>query len=423
MIKNKTFLYIHKLQQYLKIDLIYLIKGEFWIIIDKIISIVTSFLLALAWANWIDKNTYGNYQYILSVVGIISIFSLPEMGKAVTQAIARGYEGAFLRGFKTKLKWGTLTSLSALCIAGYYWLSGNENLPLAFLIIALLMPLFKALIVYIDFLTGKKRFDIQTKYNATTQIIAAIIMIFALFVVKSFLSETPNAIILLLLVSTYFVSRTFLRFFFFLRTKTKFKPNRQEDPKTVPFGKHLTLTGIIDIAANRLDAILLFHFLGATELAIYFFATLIPKQINAFIADTNVLALPKFSVRSRALIKKNILKKICYFIIFISLIVLVYVALAPFIYNTFFPKYSDAIPYTKLYALSLIPLCFSIIGVALRAKMMTKQIYQIRISASLIRVGLFFILIPLYGTWGAVLGILGTRIAHAFLFLLFLRKI
>ncbi|MHA1751334.1 MAG: hypothetical protein ACTSYZ_03105, partial [Candidatus Helarchaeota archaeon] len=125
------------LQKYFKIDFFYLIKGEFWLMTGKIISMITSFFLSLAWANWISQNIYGNYQYILSLAGIISIFSLPEIGTAVTQAVARGFEGSFLKGFKTQLKWGLLASLSALGITGYYWSQGNKNLPLCFLIIAL----------------------------------------------------------------------------------------------------------------------------------------------------------------------------------------------------------------------------------------------------------------------------------------------
>lgn len=95
---------------------------------------------------------------------------------------------------------------------------------------------------------------------------------------------------------------------------------------------------------------------------------------------------------------------------------------APFLYQIFFPKYLAAVSYSRLFALSIIPLCFSF-GAVFRAKMMIKQIYQMKIIASLVRASLFLILIPLYGIWGAVIAILGARTFNALLALYLYRKI
>jgi len=419
--KNKIYQFIYKLQRYFKIDFFYLIKGESWLMLGKAVSTITTFILALVWANWIDKDIYGNYQYIFSLIGIISIFSLPEIGAAVIQAVARNFEGSFIRGFKIQLKWGILGSLSALGIAAYYWLQGNENLPLCFLIIAVFLPLFQAAQIYISFLQGKKLFNIQVKYTALVQIIAAGLMILTLFSINRFFSGLSTSFILLAVITVYFLSRTILHTFFWFRTKTKFQPNAKEDPRTIRFGKHLTLSEVMDTLTSNLDKILLFHYLGAIQLAVYSFSILIPQQINVFLKHIGNLALPKFSVRSKKEIRGTILKKIFYLAVLISILVLIYITAAPFIYKIFFPKYLASIPYSMLYALSIIPLSCSM-GALFRAKMMTKQIYQINIIVPLIRAALFFILIPLYGIWGAVLAILGVRIFSAFLVLFLFKK-
>ena len=415
--------FIQKLQDYLKIDLVYLIKGEFWLMSGRIISLIAAFLLSLAWANWINKEIYGSYQYILSLIGIISIFSLPEMGTAVTQAVARKLEGSFLRSFKIQLKWGLLGSLSALSIAGYYYLQGNKNFPLPFLIIAVFLPLFNASIIYFSFLMGRKLFNVQVKYDGVTQVISAAIMILTLFFIKTFLFDIPGYIILLIVIIVYFLSRTFLRSLFFLITKIKFKPNLQEDSKTITFGKHLSFSGFIDVIAGNLDKILLFHYLGAIELAVYAFATLVPKQITVFLKHINNLALPKFSISPRQEIKKTIFKRIYYLTLLLSVIVFIYIIIAPFVYQIFFPKYLDAVSYSQIFALSIIPLSTSVVGGIFRAKMMTRQLYQTRTIVPIIRASLFLLLIPSYGIWGAILGILGTRIFTAFLLMFFTRKI
>ena len=414
--------FIHKLQHYLKIDLVYLIKGESWLMLGRVISLAAAFLLSLVWANWMDKEVYGNYQYILSLIGIISIFSLPEIGSALIQAVARGFDGSFISGFKTQLRWGLLASISALGISGYYGLQGNKNFFLCFLIVAVFLPLFNALLIYSSFLAGKKLFNIQIKYDSISQVIATIIMILTLLLIKKIFFNLQLYIILIIIISVYFLSRTILRSFFFIATKNRLKPNSKQDPRTIIFGKHLSISSVADIISNYLDKILLFHYLGAAELAIYSFAILIPQQIKSPLKHIGDLSLPKFSVRSRKEIRETILKKILLLALLITGLVFIYIIIAPLIYQIFFPKYLDSISYSQLYALSIIPLSFSL-GSVFRAKMMTKEIYQITIIIPLIRAVLFIILIPLYGVWGAIISILVTRICSAILSLFLIKRI
>ena len=422
LFKDKIYQLIKKLQGYIKIDLFYLIKGESWLMLGKTVNVTTAFLLSLAWANWIDKEVYGNYQYIFSLIGIISIFSLPEIGSALTQAVARGFEGSFMPGFKTQLKWGVLVSASALGIASYYGLQGNKNLFWCFLIIATFLPLFNALLIYNSLLTGKKLFNIQVKYDSITQIIAAGIMGSTLFLIKKLFFNLEPYIILIIIISVYFTSRTILRLLFFIATNSRFKPNLKQDPKTIKFGKHLSLLGIVDVISNSLDKILLFHYLGATELAIYFFAILIPEQIKSPLKHIGILSIPKFSIRPRKEIKKTILRKILLLTALITVLVSIYIMIAPFIYQIFFPKYISSLSYSRIYALSIIASCFSL-GSVFRAKMMIKVIYQIKIIGPIIKISLFLIFIPLYGIWGAIIAIIIARTFNALLSLYFYRKI
>jgi len=421
-LKNKISPLIYKLQRYVKIDLFYLIKGESWLMAGKVVSMGTSFLLSLVWANWVDKNIYGNYQYILSLFGIISIFSLPEMGSAVVQAVARNLEGSFIHGFKVQLKWGLLGSLTALGIAGYYWLQGNNNFTLCFIIIALFLPLFQAAQIYTAFLEGRKLFDVNVKYTSVIQVISAGLMIFTLFCINYFFPGLPVLLTLFIIICAYFLPRTILHIYFLLRTKIKFKPNNEEDPKTIGFAKHLTLAAILGILADNLDKVFLFHYLGAVEVAVFSFAVAVPDQIVVILKHISALSLPKFSIRSREEIRKTLLRKIYFLTAIISTVVLIYIIFAPLAYQIFFPKYLNSVSYSRLYALSIIPLCFSM-GTIFRAKMIIKPIYIIRIIVPLFKIALCIILIPLYGIWGTVLVIIITRIFGAFLSLYFFRQI
>ncbi len=55
--------------------------------------------------------------------------------------------------------------------------------------------------------------------------------------------------------------------------------------------------GLINALAGQLDKIITYHYLGASELAIYSFAVAMPEQIKGIFKNLNTLAFPKFSTQ------------------------------------------------------------------------------------------------------------------------------
>ncbi len=399
-IKNIFFRFLKKTEKYTGTDMIYLAKGGFWLSLSQIISSLASFLLSIAFANFLDPVTYGNYRYILSLMGILGIFSLRGMGAAITQAVSRGLEGSFYGGFKTKLKWGILGSLSSMILAGYYSLQGNYTLPIPLLICALFLPLSAASHIYRNFLNGKKAFHVNAQYNIWGRFIYVGASITALFLTKN----------LFWLIAAYFVSTTLPTFFFYLRTKKRFLPNKKEDPKTISYGKHLSLMDVINNISSYLDRFLIFHYLGAANLAVYYFAITMPQEIRAFLATINVLALPKLSVKSKEEIKINLIGKLKKLLFLATIVVFSYILISPFIYKIFFPKYLDSLPYSQIYIFSLFSFPAGLLITSFRAKKIKKELYQFKIIIPLVKIILLLILIPLFGIWGLVFEEVGIAI-------------
>ena len=65
-IKEKIYKLLRKSEKWTHTDMIYLAKGGFWLTLGQIISSVSSFALAVAFANFLPKEVYGNYKYIIS---------------------------------------------------------------------------------------------------------------------------------------------------------------------------------------------------------------------------------------------------------------------------------------------------------------------------------------------------------------------
>ena len=398
-IKNWLYEFLKKTQKYTGTDNVYLAKHGFWLTLGQIISALAGLLLAIAFANLLDPTTYGNYKYILSIAGILGIFSLSGMKTAVTQATARGFEGSFYSAFKIKLKYGILISAISIIGCAYYFLRENELLPIPLFLMAIFLPIMYASQIYNSFLFGKKLFSKGIKYSAIIKIISTMILICVLFLTKN----------LIFLIFAWLASYTILNLFFFLITKQKFHPNKMEDAKTITYGKHLSVIDFISIVADYLDKILLFTMIGASQLAVYYFATILPIYIKNTLSSINTLAVPKFSVRPEKEIRQKIFKKIYKLFLLTISVIIAYIITVPYLYKIFFPQYIESIIYSQIFIFSLISFPLILLNSFFQSKMMKKELYLLKI-APFLRVILFIILIPLFGIWGAIVSILATEI-------------
>lgn len=410
--KNLIYKFLRKSQKFTGTDNIYLASQGSYLTIGNIISTIASFLLAMAFARLLPKEVYGQYRYVLSIVAVVGICALPGMESAIIQSVARRFEGSFKKILKTRFKWGLLGSFVSLIVAVYFLINQNANLAICFLIASVFFPTMETMGSYLSYLIGKKLFGIQVKYSTLTQIIAAISIIITLFLTKN----------LIILVLIYFLSNTILRTYFLSRTIKKNPPNKKHNPKSISFGKHLTFMNIIAIISDQLDKILLFNFLGATQVAIYSFAEMPVRQINSFLRNIRLLAFPKLAARTRREIKKTLLKKVAKATLFILPIVAVYIFTAPYIYKIFFPQYLDSVFYSQLFVLSLIAFPITIVVISFEAKMMKKELYKITIIDPIIKIGLLVVLVPVYGILGVILAILLSCVFRFFLALILFRK-
>ncbi|MBR9705588.1 oligosaccharide flippase family protein [Candidatus Pacearchaeota archaeon] len=335
-------------------------KGSFWLTAGNFVSSAGIFLSAIVFANLIPKEVYGTYKYVLSMAGVLSILSLSGMDSAVMHAVARGYEGSFLPAIKSKISWGLLSTLSSLGLGGYYYFNNNLTLAFSFFLIATFLPFFNTLVIYNSFLQGKKRFDLLSKYKMISQIIAVSLLILVLFLTKN----------LFLILFVYFASWTILRFVFLKKTIKKFPPNKEIDPETISYGKHSSLIDIIATITTSLDGLLIFHYLGPIELAIYSFALAPILQIKGVLKNVPMLATPKLAQKTTKEINTLLKKRIIALFFAGAVIALVYTLFAPLIYKIFFPKYLDSVFFTQLFSLSVaLSLPMNIFGPALTSKL------------------------------------------------------
>jgi O-antigen/teichoic acid export membrane protein len=402
---------LKKSEKFFQTDMIYLAKGGFWLFINKAVSASSSFILALVFASLLPKESYGIYKYVLSIAAILSISVLPGINTALTIAIAKKREGLIKTAILTKFKWAIIGGLIAIFISGYYFYNGNSTLGISFLIIAFVNTFIDALIVYGPYLKGKKKFKTLSIYNSTHEILVSSALIICLFLTKS-----PVLIIL-----TYFLSKSIIQIFFSIFTFKKNKLNNVTDKETISYGKHLSFMNVIGMIAEHLDKILIWHLLGPAQLAIYAFAIAPVTQLKTINSVLESLIFPKLSVSKITKLKASIPKKGFKLFIIASIIVFAYIIAAPFIYKIFFPAYTESIIFSQIFSLTLLFFPTMLFTQTLLTHMKKRQLYILKTLTPIFRIILVVILLPLYGIWGAIFAVLLKKIFN-FILTFFLFK-
>lgn len=401
-------------QKYTRTDMVYLAVGGFWLTLWQFFYSASTLLLSVAFANFLSKETYGSYCYIISIAGILATPTLLGMNTAVVRAITKGCEGTLLPALGTRLRWGVLGGAASLAIAGYhYFISNDITLFVCFLAVAVFIPLMDSFTIYQSFWNGKKRFDIQVKYNIITQVLVVATIITVLLTTKN----------LFLIVLSYFLSYTIFRFIFLQITFRKANLDSKKDFGAISYGKHLSLMGFIGIVADYLDRIIIWHQLGAVSVAIYFFAVSLPQEIEGVLKNIGNLALPKFSKYTKEELESNLPPKILRLVLSTTCLTGIYILLAPFFYKILFPQYLDSILYSQIFSLSLVALAGTqLLSVSLTAQGKKRELYMARSVPSAIEILLFLVLIPLFGIWGAISAALITEFIRLGLYLFLSKK-
>ena len=257
--------------RHLKTDTAYLAGGGVWLVIGQVVAMLAGFLMSLTFAHLISKETFGTYKFILSVAGILGIFSMTEIGTAITRAVANGFGGTLKQGFKINLKWSVGMLIGGFGLGIYYYISGNNVLSISFILAGIFIPITTSASLYAAYLLGKKDFRKITMYGTIRNIVPAAILILTLFLTQN----------LVIIMAVCFISATITALVLYIITVKKFqKENDKIDMELSTYSRHLSLMQVIGGIANFIDKILVFHYLGAAPLAIYAFAIAPIEQLQ-----------------------------------------------------------------------------------------------------------------------------------------------
>ncbi len=401
VLKKKSVEGLRFLERYTKTDMVYLASGGFWAFISQVATSLATFLLAIAFAHFVSKDAYGQYKYVLSIAGILGTFTLNGLGTAVVKSITGGFEGTLNYAFWKNLKWSLIFVGSTFCLAIYYFINGNFELGISLLVVGSFWPFWTSTNLYNAYLLAKKDFKRSSiYYNIIGNIFPSLCIFIAILI-----TSNPTW-----LVSIFFISNALVGITLYLRVIKIYRPNNKVDTGVLGYSKHLSVIGILGGLSSNIDQVLIFHYIGPVQLAIYNFALAIPNQIKGPIKSLAGLVFPKFTERSEEEIRAGMKNKFLWIFMASLIIVATYILIAPYVFHTFFPKYIDSIFYSQIISLSLLSMISLPAEIYFVAKEKVREQYISNIAISILQITITFIFVLWKGVWGVVMARVLVRI-------------
>lgn len=389
--KGRLTAFLRWSERYTKTDMVYLAQSNFWLQATSLSVSFGSFLLYIVFGHVLSKEVYGTYQYLLSLGALVGAFTLTGMNGAVVRAVARGFEGTYLKAMRAQLVWNLVPMLGAWMCGAYYLLHGNATLGWGLVLIGVFVPLTTTFNTYGAYLTAKRDFARNFWYSLFSN-------------VPYYLSVALIAISLpaaLALLAANLISQGLGYFVAHRRVLTVYRPNTEVEPGAMEYGRHLSVVNFLNTAMAQIDNILVFHFLGAANLAIYSFATAIPDRLNVF-RNIAAAAFPKFASRTADEVRSSLGRKVALSVIVAFFIAGAYAIIAPLFFEVFFPRYIDAVPFSQAYAFIIAVAVWPIFTTALTAQGRLKSLYAYNIVSPALQLVLQIAAIIWWGLWGLI---------------------
>jgi len=403
-LKKRAAGLLRRSERLFKLDVIYLVKGGLWTSLRFGTSILASFATMIAFGNFLPKETYGIYSYLISLASSVGFLTLSGIGPGIVRAIATGEERVMQYAMRLQLSYNFMAVIAIMIAAFYYGVKGNFIFAVSLAFLALALPLSEAFHAYEHVLIGKKRFD-------TLAIIASLSTIGSAFATVTTLLITDNVVILISVFSTMSLGPNIIAYYLVKKRLPKGAPAPEAKQELKRTAFHITGAGIIGTVANYLDKIILFQVAGPAPLAVYGFAVAGPERLKGLIKNWMSIILPRLAERDAKEIHAMFYKRLGLSMLMGGALALSYILLSPYLFRWFLPKYLDSILYSQVYALGLIVIPVLVyIGNIFYSQNMLRAIYTSSTGIQILRIVLLLILGWRWQAWGLVAAWLITQV-------------
>lgn len=371
-------------------------------VILRIIQYISSLVAFFYIIHNVPQELIGKYQFVISVVSLVSVTALPGVRTALTQVVARNGTGPFkLASIYTTIG-SAFGSIVLIGLSTYFFAYHNYILATSFAIAATINPLGQGLLVWRSSYYGRE----QYKHIAIVDSITAILTSSSL-VASTFLSSDSSVPLVAAALAIPAIQNTI----WWMREFSRPADEISSKAEIAGFGLKSSIYQLAPTIAQEVDKISIFSFVSSGDLAIYNAATKVPQMVKGLMSDVGSVLIPEFARIRYYSMRLN--RAILLATLPVSVLIIVFAfTLFPPIYRIIIPaEYYDSIFYGQILLISVALIFYSDVqSKFIQSHSNIESFRALTLYGSITKILITPPLVYSFGIFGAIVSVLLQRI-------------
>jgi O-antigen/teichoic acid export membrane protein len=274
-------------------ETIHLFRSGFWLTSRYLILSISGLIISVAFARLSALETYGKYQFVLSLLAMVSFFSLPGLNMAAMKSAARGEASSVLEAVRWSFKF-SLVATPFLLGYGVFLLHGSQNqLGISIILASFLFPFFYAPNTWHVFYESRLNFKPVTIRITIATIMVTMAVLFGLYLKLNFLW----LILIYLSLSSIFSG------VFYLEVRKKvlnISMADSTDGLDIGYGLKVSVQKFVYTLSETIPPLAISFILGHSVLARFQVANIFLGGISGLIGALAVISLPRLFTESES---------------------------------------------------------------------------------------------------------------------------
>jgi len=384
----------------LKLDVRFYGKSFSWLSLGHVTGVVRGVATTFLMARWLAPETLGQFRYVIAMFGIVGVFSLTGMNSSVIRGVAQGDTVVARAALKRILQFAPIGSLVLALAALERYVHAEPSVAAALFIAAIAFTPYSVSGLYGPILTGFEKIKELSRVAILNNLLYALMFVIVLMNDRSLITITI----------AYFGFDILFRGSLTLREFHRL-PQKGSADAHMSLGHHMSGIGVMQSIAMNINQILLQRFWGYSTLASFSVASVIPEQIKNACNSLSGTFLQRLSRHTQnEKYAKATQRHFWIAVAGTAALVLGYIVSVPLLMPILFPQYPDAVIPSIVYTIGLIGIP-SVIGLYyFQAHNNIKRLWRFYTWNSAIQLVSSIILVPIFGSWGAIWSRVATRI-------------
>ena len=261
--------------------ILYSFRHAPWAVLASLCSGLSNYLIIILLSQYYGLATGGEFRLLLSIVGLLTLFTLAEADKVAIRHLVMGKQGVVRPLVIGRMRFSLIGTVVGTITAVFFYQTGRE-IWLGILAASLLLPLAFPTDLYAQIVQSQKNFRkaaLQSfiKYTILTSL--------------AYFAGIWSVTVFTFVVVYYLCLTAINAFFLFLQPET-FEPSSPEAALYRRESLQLSVAGFFPVMLEHADKLLISYFLGLEKLALYTIGISTGRLISNVIKPTMAVYFP-----------------------------------------------------------------------------------------------------------------------------------